>query len=132
MDFEKYSLSPFRQSIIVFYRGIGELIRIMEYFLTERGNIIHSDTLTFDGGSVTFNDGSIIRLYDIKDLNRYCYNFRWTSIMVTSGCTKKDIENLNKSTLLGFIYGSYANANIMRIEKPENIFVGATPVKYKR
>lgn len=142
MDFEKYSLSPFRQSIIVFYRDIGEFNRIMEYFLTERGDIIHnaksligflsSETLTFDGGNVTFNDGSIIRLYDIKDFNRHCYNFRWTSIMVTSGCTKKDIENLNKSTLLGFIYGSYANANIMRIEKPENIFVGATPVKYER
>lgn len=128
----KNTISPFRQSIIVFYRGIEELNRIMEYFLTERGNIIHSKTLTFDGGSVTFNDGSIIRLYDIKDLNRHCYNFRWTTIMVTSGCTKEDIENLNKSTLLGFIYGSYANANIMRIEKPENIFVGATPVKYER
>lgn len=132
MDFEKYSLSPFRQSIIVFYRDIGELNRIMEYFLTERGDTIHSKTLTFDGGSVTFNDGSIIRLYDIKDLNCHCYNFRWTMIMVTSGCTKEDIENLNKSMLLGFIYGSYANANIMRIKKPENIFVGATPVKYER
>lgn len=132
MDFEKYSLSPFRQSIIVFYRGIGELNRIMEYFLTERGDIIHSTTLTFDGGSVTFNDGSIIRLYDIKDLNRHCYNFRWTSIMVTSGCTKEDIENLEKSPLLCIGNVSYANANIMRIKKPRNIFVGATPIKCER
>lgn len=53
-------------------------------------------------------------------------------MIVTSGCTKEDIENLNKSTLLGFIYGSYANENIMRITEPRNIFVGATPVKCER
>lgn len=132
MDEKKYLPSPFKQSIVVFYRDIGEVNRIMEYFLTERGDITHSNILIFGDGIVTFNDGSIIRLYDVKDLNRHCYNFRWTSIMVTSGCTKKDIENLNKSTLLGSIYGSYANANIMRIEEPENIFVGATPVKCER
>ncbi len=128
----KNTISPFRQSIIVFYRGIGELNRIMEYFLTERGDIIHSHTLTFNGGSVAFNDGSFVCLYDIKDHNRHCYNFRWTSIMVTSGCTKKDIENLEKSPLLCMSNGSYANPNIMRIKKPENIFSGATPVKCER
>ena len=79
-----------------------------------------------------FEDCSVIRMYDIKSLNLDFDNFRWTTIMVTSGCTKEDIENLNKSTLLGFIYGSYANANIMRIEEPKNIFSGACPVKYER
>lgn len=132
MDSEKYSLSPFKQSIIVFYRDIGEVNRIMEYFLTEGGDITHSNILIFGDGIVTFNDGSIIRLYDVKDLSRHCYNFRWTTIMVTSGCTKEDIENLEKSPLLCMSGASYANANIMRIKKPRNIFVGATPVKCER
>lgn len=37
MDEKKYLPSPFKQSIVVFYRDIGEVNRIMEYFLTERG-----------------------------------------------------------------------------------------------
>lgn len=132
MDSEKYLPSLFKQSIIVFYKTIDEFDEIIDYLNTEMGAYISFIVKKNGWATVMFNDCSIIRIYDIKSLISDLDNFRWTSIMVTSGCTKEDIENLNKSILLGFIYGSYANANIMRIEKPENIFVGATPVKYER
>ena len=132
MDSEKYSPSLFRQSIIVFYKTIDEFNEIIDYLNTEMGAYTSFIERKNGWATVMFNDRSIIRLYDIKDLNRYYYNFRWTSIMITSGCTKEDIEMLNKSPILSFIYGSYANANIMRITEPRNIFVGATPVKYER
>lgn len=126
----KNTISLFRQSIIVFYKTREELDQIMDY-LTEKDDGEPVGITGEEWGQVMFNDGSIIWLYDIKNCC-ILHNPRWTSIMVTSDCTKEDIENLNKSTLLGFIYGSYANANIMRITEPRNIFVGATPVKYER
>ena len=124
------TISPFKQSIIVFYKTREELNQIIDY-LTEKDCGEPVATTGKEWGQVAFNDGSIIRLFDIKNCC-ILHNPRWTSIMVTSGCTKEDIENLNKSTLLGFIYGSYANENIMRIKEPQNIFSGACPVKYER
>lgn len=132
MSSKKYLPSLFRQSIIVFYKTIDEFDGLINYIMTEMEQYVLLIERKSGWATIIFKDDSIVRIYDIKSLISGLYNFRWTSIMVTSGCTKEDIENLNKSTLLGFIYGSYANANIMRIEKPENIFVGATPVKYER
>lgn len=132
MDSEKYLPSLFKQSIIVFYKTIDEFDEIIDYLNTETGACISFIVKKNGWATVMFNDCSIVRIYDIKSLNLDFDNYRWTTIMVTSGCTKEDIENLNKSTLLGFIYGSYANENIMRITEPRNIFVGACPVKYER
>lgn len=132
VDSEKYLPSLFKQSIIVFYKTIDEFDEIIDYLNTEMGAYISFIVKKNGWATVMFNDCSIVRIYDIKSLNLDFDNYRWTTIMVTSGCTKEDIENLNKSTLLGFIYGSYANANIMRIEEPKNIFSGACPVKYER
>lgn len=132
MSSKKYLPSLFRQSIIVFYKTIDEFDGLINYIMTEMEQYVLLIERKSGWATIIFKDDSIVRIYDIKSLISGLYNFRWTSIMVTSGCTKEDIENLNKSTLLGSIYGSYANANIMRIEKPENIFVGATPVKYER
>lgn len=132
MNFEKYLPSPFRQLMIVFYKTIDEFDEIVNYLNTEMGEYILFIEKKNGWATIMFNNDSIIWIYDIKSLDFDFYNFRWTSIMVTSGCTKEDIENLNKSTLLGFIYGSYANENIMRITEPRNIFVGATPVKYEK
>lgn len=132
MDSEKCLPSLFRQSIIVFYKTIDEFNEIENYFTTEREEYISSVDGKGDWAITIFKDGSVIRLDNIKDFNDYLYHPRWTSIMVTSGCTKEDIEMINKSPLLGFIYGSYANENIMRITEPRNIFVGATPVKYEK
>ena len=125
----KNTISLFRQSIIVFYKTREELDQIMDY-LTEKDDGEPVGITDEEWGQVMFNDSSIVWLYDIKNCC-ILHNLRWTSIMVTSGCTKEDIEMLNKSPLLGFIYGSYANENIMRIKEPRNIFVGATPVKYE-
>lgn len=132
MNFEKYLPSLFRQSIIVFYKTIVEFDEIIDYLDTEMGAYISFIARKNGWATVMFNDCSVVRIYDIKSLDFGFYNYRWTSIMVTSGCTKEDIEMLNKSPLLGFIYGSYANENIMRITEPRNIFVGATPVKYEK
>lgn len=129
MDFEKYPPSLFRQLIIVFYKTIDEFDEIIDYLNTERGAYISFIEMKNGWATVIFNDHSIVRIYDIKSLNLGFYNFRWTSIMVTSGCTKEDIESLEKSPLLYMSNGSYANENIMRIKKPENIFSGAKPVK---
>ena len=132
MDFEKYSSSPFRQLMIVFYKTIDEFDGLINYIMTEMERYVSIIERKNGWATIIFKDNSIVRIYDIKSLISGLYNFRWTSIMVTSGCTKEDIENLNKSTLLGFIYGSYANENIMRIKEPQNIFSGACPVKYER
>lgn len=129
MDSEKYLPSLFRQSIIVFYKTIDEFNEIENYFTTEREEYISSVDGKGDWALTIFKDGSVIRLVNIKDFNDYWYHLRWTSIMVTSGCTKEDIESLEKSPLLCMSNGSYANENIMRIKKPENIFSGAKPVK---
>lgn len=133
MDSEKYLPSLFRQSIIVFHKTIDEFNEMVNYFTTEiREEYISSIDGKGDWAIIIFKDGSVVRLVNIKDFNNYWYHLRWTSMMVTSGCTKDDIENLEKSPLLHMSNGSYANANIMRITEPRNIFVGATPVKYER
>ena len=132
MDSEKYLPSLFRQSIIVFYKTIDEFNEIVNYFTTERREgYISSVDGKGDWAIIIFKDGSVIRLVNIKDLNNYWYRLRWTSIMVTSGCTKEDIEILKISPLLCMSNGSYANENIMRIKKPGNIFSGAKPVEFE-
>lgn len=132
MDSEKYSHSLFRQSIIVFYKTIDEFNEIINYLMEEREEYISSVEGKGNWAAIIFKDGSVVRLIDIKEFNEIFYRFRWISIMATSGCTKEDIENLEKSPLLCIGNVSYANANIMRIKKPRNIFVGATPVKCER
>ena len=129
MDFEKYSSSPFRQLMIVFYKTIDEFDGLINYIMTEMERYVSIIERKNGWATIIFKDNSIVRIYDIKSLISGLYNFRWTSIMVTSGCTKKDIENLEKSPLLCMSNGSYANENIMRIKEPQNIFSGAVPVK---
>lgn len=129
MSSEKDLPSLFRQSSIVFYKTIDEFNEIINYLMEEREEYILSVEGKGNWAAIIFKDDSVVRLIDIKEFNEIFYRFRWTSIMVTSGCTKEDIENLEKSPLLRIGNVSYANANIMRIKKPRNIFVGATPVK---
>ncbi len=129
MSSEKYLSSPFRQLMIVFYKTIDEFDGVINYIMTEMERYVSIIERKNGWATIIFKDNSIVRIYDIKSLISGLYNFRWTSIMVTSGCTKKDIENLEKSPLLHMSNGSYANENIMRVKKPENIFGGAKPVK---
>lgn len=131
MSSEKYLPSLFRQLMIVFYKTIDEFDGLINYIMTEMERYVSIIERKNGWATIIFKDNSIVRIYDIKSLISGLYNFRWTSIMVTSGCTKKDIENLEKSPLLHMSNGSYANENIMRIKKPENIFGGAKPVKCK-